>query len=121
MSSKFYIVGLFYVFIVLSGLWLSNSGKPLNTIILTIHKLISVAAVVYLGITIYRIHQVAPLSPVEIAATVVTFLFFVAMIATGGLLSAAKTMPAVVLRVHQIVPFLVIFSSSATLYSITGQ
>jgi hypothetical protein len=120
MSSKFNIVVLFYVFIILSGLWLSNSGKPLNTIILTIHKLISIAAVVYLGIMMYRINQAAPLSTVEIAASVVTLLFFVAMIATGGMLSAAKTMPAVVLRVHQIVPFLVIFSSATTLYIINN-
>jgi hypothetical protein len=116
MSSKFLIAGLFFAFIILSGLWLSRSGRPVNVFILTIHKLISLGAVVYLVITVYRIHQVAPLSPVEIAASVVTLLFFIVMIATGGLLSTAKPMPGIILKIHQIMPYLVILTTTATLY-----
>ena len=116
MDNKFLIAGLFFVFIILSGFWLSHTGRPLNVIILTIHKLISLAAVVFLVITIYRIHQVTPLSPVDIAASAVTLLFFIVMIATGGLLSTTKTMPGIILKAHQIMPYLVILSTAATLY-----
>jgi hypothetical protein len=116
MNSKFLIAGLFFVFIILSGLWLSHTGKPINVFIMTIHKLISLAAVVFLVITIYRIHQVAPLSPAEIAASAVTLLFFIVMIATGGLLSTAKTMPAVILKIHQIMPYLVILTTTAPFF-----
>ena len=45
MNTKFIIAGLFFVFILLSGVWLSRTGRPLNVLILTIHKLISLAAV----------------------------------------------------------------------------
>ena len=116
MTNKFIIAGLFFVFILLSGVWLSRTGRPLNVLILTIHKLISLAAVVYLGITVYRIHQVAPLNPAATGAIAVTLVFFIGLFATGGILSAAKTVPALVLKIHQVMPYLVILSSSASLY-----
>jgi len=116
MENKFLIAGLFFVFILVSGFWLSRTGRPLNTFILTAHKLISLGAVVFLVMTVYRIHQASPLSPVEIAACIVSLLLFTAMIATGGLLSTAKTMPGIILKVHQITPYLVTVSTTATLY-----
>ncbi len=108
--------GLFFLFIFLSGIWLSNSGKPLNAIILTVHKLIALAAVVFLVMTIYQVNQVATLSATESTASVVTGLFFLGAIITGGLLSTSKPMPAAVLRMHQITPFLSVFSTAVTLY-----
>ncbi len=116
MNNKFVIIGIFFTLIILSGLWLSRTGRPINVIILTIHKLISLGAVVYLGITVYRIQQITPLTPVEIAVCAVTLLFFIMMFATGGLLSTTKTMPVIVLRIHQIMPVFVILSSSVSLY-----
>ena len=113
--------GLFFLLIFLSGYWLSHSGKPLNVIILTIHKLIGLAAGVFLVMTVYRIHQVAPLSPVEITTIVVTVLFFAGNVATGGLLSTDKTMPAVILRLHQITPYLTVLSTAVTLYLLLNR
>lgn len=108
--------GLFFLFIFLSGIWLSNSGKPLNTIILTIHKLIALAAVVFLFITIYRINQVTILGAIELIASVFTGLFFLGAIVTGGLLSTDKPAPAAILRVHQITPVVTLLSAAVTLY-----
>ena len=113
--------GLFFLFIFLSGFWLSRTGKPYSVIILTIHKLIGLAAGVFLVMTVYRIHQVAPLSPVEITAIVVTVLFFAGDVATGGLLSTDKPMPAVILKLHQITPFLTVLSTAVTLYLLLSR
>ena len=113
--------GLFFLFIFLSGFWLSRSGKPHSVIILTIHKLIGLAAGVFLVMTVYPIHQVAPLSPVEITAIVVTVLFFAGNVATGGLLSTDKTMPAVILGLHQITPYLTVLSTAVTLYLLLSR
>jgi hypothetical protein len=108
--------GLFFLFIFLSGFWLSGSGKPYNGIILTIHKLISLAAVVFLGIAIYQRNQAAALSALELAASVVTGLLFLGAVITGGLLSTGKPMPAIILRLHQIAPYLTVLSAAAALY-----
>jgi hypothetical protein len=116
MDKTFLFAGLFFVFIFLSGFWLNRTGKPFNGLLLTAHKLISLAVVVYLVITLYRIYQAAPLSLNEIALCVVTFLLFIVLIATGGLLSTAKTIPAVILKIHQIMPFLALISTATTLY-----
>jgi hypothetical protein len=113
--------GLFFLFIFLSGIWLSHSGKPLNVIILTIHKLISLAAVVFLIITIYQINQVANLNTIELTAGVVTGLFFLSTIISGGLLSTGKPMPAAILTLHQITPFLTVLSTAVTLYPLLSH
>jgi len=118
MSSKFLFAGLFFVFTLVSGFWLSRTGKPINVAILTIHKLISLGTAVFLGIMIYRIHQVTPLSPFEIAAVAVTLIFFISMVATGGMLSTAKPMPGIVLKIHQLTPYLVMLSAFANMYLI---
>jgi hypothetical protein len=110
------VAGLSYLFIFLSGFWLSKSGKPYNVIVLTIHKLISLAAVVALVIVMIQSNQVAALSAIELIAGVVTGLFFLGLMVTGGLLSTDKPMPAVVLRLHQIAPYLTVLSTAATLY-----
>jgi hypothetical protein len=108
--------GLFFLFIFLSGIWLSRSGKPLNGIILTVHKLISLAAVVFLAITTYQVNQAADLSTMSLIAGVVTSLFFLGAIITGGLLSTGKPVPTAILTAHQAAPFLTVLSTAATLY-----
>ena len=108
--------GLFFLSIFLSGYWLSHSGKPLNVILLTIHKLISLAAVVFLGITIHQVNQAAKPGAIELIAGVVTGLFFLSAIISGGLLSTDKPMPAAILTIHRITPFLTVLSTAVTLY-----
>ncbi|MFH1632817.1 MAG: hypothetical protein ABIG63_02250 [Chloroflexota bacterium] len=113
--------GLFFLFIFLSGIWLGHSGKPYGVIILTIHKLISLAAVVFLVRTVYQINQAAKLSGVEFIAVVVTGLLFLGTIVVGGLLSTDKSMPASVSAMHQITPFLTVLSTATTLYLLQSR
>ena len=84
--------GLCFLFVFLSGMWLSRSGKPFNSIVLTIHKLVSLAAAVFLVVTVYQIDQVATPSGTEVIAGVVTGLLF---------LGTGKPVPAAILRKHQ--------------------
>ena len=48
MDNKFLIAGVFFVFIGISGYGLSHAGKPIHVVLLTVHKLISLAALAYL-------------------------------------------------------------------------
>jgi succinate dehydrogenase/fumarate reductase cytochrome b subunit len=107
--------------IFLSGFWLTRSGKPYNAIVLTVHKLISAAAVVFLVVTMVQVNKAARLNAGELAASVVTGLFFIGTFATGALLTADKPMPAVVLWLHRITPFLTVLASAATLYLSLGR
>jgi hypothetical protein len=113
--------GLSFLFIFLSGIWLSRSGKPLNNIILTIHKLISLAAAVFLVVTIYKINQVATLSTTGLVAALVTGLLFLGTGIAGGLLSTDKPVPAAISWMHRITPFLTVLSTAMTLYLLLSQ
>jgi hypothetical protein len=115
--------GLFFLLILLSGYWLSRSGKPYGTLIFTIHKLVAVAAVVLLVANVYRIHRAGTLTIVELSTAIAAGLFFVGTMATGGLLSIPvdKPMPAIVHRLHQVTPYLTVLSTAATLYVLGGR
>jgi hypothetical protein len=108
--------GLLFLFVFLFGFWLSRSGKPYQLIVFTLHKLVALGAIVFLVTIVYKIHQVAPLGPAQMTAIGVTALCFLATMLTGGLLSIDKTMPAIVLKLHQMTPYLTVLSTAITLY-----
>ena len=115
------VAGLIFVVIFASGYWLSRAGKPYNVIVLTVHKLISLAAVVFLVIFMIQSNRVAALSAMELVAGVATGLFLLGLMVTGGLLSVDKQMPPVVLRLHQIAPYLTVAAAVVTLYLLQGR
>lgn len=116
-------MGAGFLVIILSGYWLSRTGKPYSTIVFTIHKLVALAAIVFLGVTVYRINRAGALSAVEVLAAIVTGLFFLGTIATGGALSipSDKAMPAIVHKLHQVTPYLTVLSTAVTLYLLRGR
>jgi hypothetical protein len=114
-TSNIVEMGVLFLFIFLFGFWLSRSGRPINTLILTIHKLIALGTLIFIGVTIHQAHQIAPLSTAAIAATVITGVLFVITIITGGLLSLEQPVTAVSI-VHKIGPFLTVAGAIVTTY-----
>jgi len=108
--------GLFFIAIFLSGFWLSRTGKPYSSLILNIHKLIALAAVVFLVLTVTRLNQAARLNTVEFTACVATGLLFLVAIISGGLVSLPKTMPEALTTVHHLLPYLTALATALTLY-----
>ena len=111
---------LFFLFIFLTGFLLTRSGKPYGTMILTLHKLIGLAAGIILGITIYQTDQVAQLSTSDWTAAAVTALLFLVTGISGGLVSTDMLLPAATLTVHRISPVLTLLSTAATLFLLSG-
>ena len=116
MITNYLISGLFFIFIFLSGFWLSRTGKPYNMAIITAHKLVSLAGGVYLARMVYRLHRQNPFSPVQIAAIVVTILFFVVNVTTGSLLSATKPMPEIVSMLNKYFPYLTVITTAGMFF-----
>jgi hypothetical protein len=109
-------IGLSFVLIFLSGLWLSHLGKPYSTAVFTIHKLVGLAAGVLLAVLVVQTHKAAPLGLVEIAAIVVTVLFFIGTVAAGGLLSIDLEVPTLARKLHKVIPVLTVLFTAGTLY-----
>jgi uncharacterized membrane protein YhiD involved in acid resistance len=114
------VAGLSLLLVLLTGIWLSRRGRPLNVGISTLHKLVGLAAGVLLLVTIYQRNRVVPLDAAEWIAIVVTGLCFLGTVVSGALLTSDEPMPVAVLRVHQVVPILTALSSGATLYLLLG-
>ncbi len=119
--SKFFTPGVIFLLTLASGVWLSHSGKPLNTAILTIHKLIALAAVIITAIQIYKAFQNTEIQVVLVALIVLTGLCALALFVTGALLSLGKPMPAILLTIHQVAPFLAAVCMALTIYLLTGS
>ena len=114
------VAGLLFLLIFLSGVWLSRIGRPLNVGLSTVHKLISLAAGIFMLVTIYQRNRAIPLNTTQWIAIVVTGLCFLGTVASGGLLSTDKPASVALLRVHQVVPVLTLISSAVMLYLLLG-
>lgn len=112
--------GLFFLLIFASGFWLQHSGKPYGAVLFNLHKLIGLGVLIFLAVNIYRIHQRAPLTALELSICVASGLLFVATIVSGGLVSVDRSWPAVVPLFHKILPYLTVLSTAGSLYLLLG-
>jgi len=115
-QTRLVVTGLFFLFIFLSGFWVSRAGKPYPGLRFNVHKLIGLAAGVYLVVTVVQLGRAAPLGPREIAAVAGTALLFVLDVAAGGLVSLEKPMPAALKIAHRLLPYLIALATAFTLY-----
>ena len=115
-DSRILIIALLYIVKFLFGFWLFRTGKPYNTLILTIHKLVSLATLVYIVVIANRVRLDIGLSEVETIVVVATILLFLVSIATGGVLSVDKPAAGFLSILHKLAPVLSVISTSATLY-----
>jgi hypothetical protein len=124
-TSKIAICGLLFVLTLVSGVWLSQSGKPFNGTIFTIHKLIALATVIIIGVNIYHLYSAMDARTlVALSVIVASGLLFLALFVSGALLSLIagallsleKPVPEAILRIHQVAPLLALVSSTATFY-----
>jgi hypothetical protein len=109
-------VGLLYLPTIGTGICLSNSGRPLSTLFITVHKLIALATVVLTSMLFWRllkhVHMGAVLAGLIIASAVLV----IALFATGALLSTGKPIKSPLLTIHQLAPVLLGLSIGATAY-----
>ena len=104
---------------------MSRLGKPYNQILFNVHKLIGLAAVIFLIVILVQRHKLVPLRPSEITAFVVTALIFVVTIvagdllsveASGGLAGLNQSVRLAISLVHKIFPYLAVLSTAVSHY-----
>ena len=96
------------------GFMLQRRGRPHNVLLLTAHKLIAMAALIIMAITVIRINRVTPLDTIALVASAATAAFFVVAIISGGLVSTDKPAPALARALHWATPFLTVTCAAAT-------
>lgn len=113
--------GVLFLFIFLSGYWLNRSGAPYSTLQVTVHKFAALGAAGLLAVTIVQANQVNQLGTLEFSVIGLAGLLFIGTIATGGLLSTGKEMPAAAYSLHQVTPFLTVLATAALLYVVLAE
>jgi hypothetical protein len=104
-TSKFILPIILFVLTVAAGFWVSKTGKPYNTGIFTLHKLLALAAVVLAAIVITGFLKSTPAQTLIIVLIGLAVLSVLALFATGALMSIQKTVGSAWLLIHRIAPF----------------
>jgi hypothetical protein len=116
-TTKLIVSGILFLFTLISGVIVSHSGRPLSVGLVTIHKLIAVATVVLIGMAVNQLYKTGDGKVfIELSVTVITAVLFLALVATGALLTRDIQLPEAILKVHQVVPLLALVSSTTTVY-----
>jgi hypothetical protein len=116
-ETKLMVAGILFLFTLISGVIVSHSGRPLSVGLVTIHKLIAVATVLLIGMAVNQLHKTGGGNAfIEVSVVVITGVLFLALIATGALLTRDIQLPEAILKVHQVVPLLALVSSTITVY-----
>ncbi|HNZ30263.1 MAG TPA: hypothetical protein PLB12_05635 [Candidatus Goldiibacteriota bacterium] len=105
-----------YAVVIITGFVLSKYGKPFNTLVLTAHKLLALAAVVFMVIVIREHWAVFKGDMVSVTAAVFTGIFVTAMFATGAMLSFEKPAAKIVIAVHKALPYMILVTGAAVIY-----
>lgn len=107
---------LLFIVVIVSGLWLSTSGRPLNAILLTVHKLPPAAILVYLVVACYQMNGEVALNKLDLVVVGSTVLFFLGAITSGGFLSTESSMPPAVLIIHRVTSFFAVLSTGIVMF-----
>ena len=99
-----------------TGYWLSLAGKPLNQIILTLHKLIAAGAVILAVLAVIQLHRTADIHTLALILLVFMGLMVVTLFATGAILSPGKTLPGIVLNLHRACTLLTLLCAVGVLW-----
>jgi len=115
-ASKFIFPAIAFALTIASAVWLSSTGKPLNTAIFTVHKLLALALVVLTAVQGYSLLKSVTFQPVIIALVVFAGVCVVALFATGALMSIGKVAYGVMRTVHIIAAVLLPVALIASVY-----
>ena len=110
MDPKLIISGILFLFLILSGMWLNLMGRPLNTIVFSLHKIIAISTIVLLVLSILNLQKGKVLQQFEIWAIVLSGLFILMAFVSGGLLSFETRVNNFTLMVHKLAPYVALVS-----------
>jgi hypothetical protein len=117
-TSKLILAGVLFLLTLISGVILSRSGRPFSIGLVTIHKLVALGTMVLIGIAVNQVYKTADgKALIGMGVLIITGVLFLALIATGALLTREEMqLPEVVMRIHQLAPLLALASSAMTIF-----
>lgn len=102
-----------FLLVFVTGFYLTHFGRPYSVALLTMHKIIAAGILVFLGVIAYRTSALSVSAWLVVSLTVIAF---VAMIASGGALSAVESAPAMIVTVHTVGSYVTVLLAIAAFY-----
>lgn len=87
--------------VVVSGVLLTRRGWPFGVALLSTHKLIALAAVVFIGYLAFGATRTGPLASGDRAILAASLALCIAIFATGGVVSAIRDAPTWAVWTHR--------------------
>jgi len=117
-STKLISAGILFLLTIISGMIVSHSGRPLSVGLVTVHKLIAVGGIILAGMAVNQLYKTVDGKLfIELSLIVLSGVLFLALIATGALLTREEMqLPEFVLKIHQVAPLLALVSSTVSIY-----
>jgi hypothetical protein len=108
------VIAILLFILLLSGLILNRTGSPYKTDLVTIHKLVSLAAITIFILWLVHWHRHTVLSPMEVMVAFILAGSAITALISGGLLTH-KNMKIFVLILIHIISSLFLFAAAALL------
>ncbi len=102
MAVKIAVALALFLSTIASGVWLSHAGKPLNPLLITLHKLVALVTVVISVLAVLAWRKTAALGILPLLLLILAGLLLALLFASGAFLSSGKSLPGIFLLTHQI-------------------
>ena len=120
-SPKILYYALGFVFTVVSGILLSSFGRPLNSALFTVHKLVAVGTIILFAVGLINLFKTVDVRTLYLMIAAITGLLILVLVVSGALLSFDKLALPAVLQVHRVLPLLTLASAAVSLYLLVGS
>jgi len=118
--ANYTLAGLIFLLILGSGAWVGAVGRPYNTLLFNVHKLIALGGVIVTGLEVYRTLTALGVEAAPVALVALTVLSAIALFATGALMSIRSAADRRVLIIHRIAPAVALVSVVGLLLYLAG-
>ena len=116
-STKLVAAGVLGVLTLISGVLLTKAGRPLNSFLFNLHKMIAVVAIGLIIMSAVQLYKAGETKAVmELGLILLAGILFSGLVATGGMLSFEREWPSVVLKIHQVFPLLSLGISALSVF-----
>lgn len=113
MILKLILNGLVFILTIASGVWLSKLGKPYNSQIFNLHKLIALGFIIYTFVIGKNMIKSIDINGLMWLLIIVSIIFVIALITTGGILSIKDKAKNLWILAHTISSIFLFVSVSA--------
>jgi hypothetical protein len=113
---KFIIAGILFLITAASGIWLKLTGSPYSGFLVTAHKLVSLAAVVFTVMAVYHLQKSSEFNTIQWFLIGMTAIFLLVALISGGLLTVENISIKIPLLLHRITSVLSLLCGIVMVY-----